>query len=63
MGVEIHHLQHQNMADKNNMIDHFHKNHPANLLSVCESCHNDFHKSGKQHKKVKTDKGIHIQAI
>lgn len=63
LGVEIHHLQHQNMADKNNMIDHFHKNHPANLLSVCESCHNDFHKSGKQHKKVKTDKGILIQAI
>ena len=63
MGIEIHHLQHQSVADKNNMISHFHKNHPANLLSVCESCHNKFHKSDKQHKKVKTTKGIQLMEI
>tara|TARA_B110000858_G_scaffold105543_1_gene120742 strand:- start:99 stop:1133 length:1035 start_codon:yes stop_codon:yes gene_type:complete len=59
-GEEVHHLQHQEKADKNNMINNFHKNHPANLLTLCEDCHNNIHKSGKQHKKVKTSNGIEI---
>ena len=63
MGVEVHHLQHQENADKNHMISHFHKNHPANLLTLCEHCHQEIHKSGKQHKKVKTGKGVCIQEI
>jgi len=62
-GDEVHHLQHQENADKNNMISHFHKNHPANLLTLCEQCHHEIHKSGKQHKKVKSGKGICIQEI
>jgi DNA mismatch repair protein MutS len=57
MGTEIHHLQHQKNADKNNFIDYFHKNHNANLISICEKCHNNIHSSGEQHKKVKTSKG------
>tara|TARA_B110000967_G_scaffold142540_1_gene145781 strand:- start:792 stop:3701 length:2910 start_codon:yes stop_codon:yes gene_type:complete len=63
MGIEVHHLQHQESADKNNMITHFHKNHPANLLTLCEQCHQEIHKSGKQHKKKKTGKGVCIQEI
>ena len=62
-GEEVHHLQHQENADKNNMINKFHKNHPANLLTLCEDCHNNIHKSGKQHKKVKTSNGIEIMEI
>ena len=62
-GVEVHHLQHQENADKNNMISHFHKNHPANLLTLCEKCHQEIHKSGKQHKKKKTSKGVCIQEM
>ena len=60
IGTEVHHLQHQENANENNMIKSFHKNHPANLLTLCEDCHNNIHKSGKQHKKVKTSKGTKI---
>ena len=64
IGEEVHHLQHQEKADKNNMINkRFHKNHPANLLTLCEVCHHNIHKSGKQHKKVKTSIGIEIVEI
>ena len=63
VGVEVHHLQHQENANEKNMITHFHKNHPANLLTLCEQCHHNMHKTGKQHKKVKTGKGTRIQEI
>ena len=43
LSEEIHHLQEQQYADKNGFIGSFHKNHKANLLSVCEKCHNKFH--------------------
>jgi DNA mismatch repair protein MutS len=57
IGTEVHHLQHQKNADGLNFIDHFHKNHVANLASVCEKCHNSIHASGEQHKKVMTTNG------
>jgi DNA mismatch repair protein MutS len=44
MGEEIHHLQYQQSADKDGYIGHFHKNHPANLMSVCQTCHDKIHK-------------------
>jgi DNA mismatch repair protein MutS len=57
MGTEIHHLQHQKNADKYDFIGYFHKNHTANLISICEKCHTNIHSSGDQHKKVKTSNG------
>jgi len=63
MGTEVHHLQHQNIANIDGIIENtventiFHKNHPANLLTLCEKCHNEIHKKKTQHKKVKTTKG------
>ena len=63
VGTEVHHLQHQENADKNNMIKTFHKNHPANLLTLCEDCHQNIHKTKKQHKKVKTSIGIEITEL
>lgn len=68
MASEVHHLQHQkNANDKGIIKEHsghiFHKNHPANLLSVCEKCHDELHASGKQHKVVKTSKGSVIMEI
>lgn len=57
MGTEIHHLQHQKNADKYDFIGYFHKNHSANLISICEKCHNNIHSVGEQHKKVKTSIG------
>ena len=45
MGEEVHHLQHQKYADDKQYINSFHKNHPANLMSLCEDCHDSFHSS------------------
>lgn len=58
---EVHHLQHQKNAKKdNNYIDSFHKNHPANLLNICTKCHDKIHNEDKQHKVVKTTKGTYV---
>lgn len=54
VGEEVHHLQHQREADSNDYIQHFHKNHRANLLTVCESCHLKMHETGQQYKRVFT---------
>lgn len=40
---EVHHLEPQKKADENGYINSFHKNHKANLLLVCEKCHNHLH--------------------
>jgi DNA mismatch repair protein MutS len=61
-GTEVHHLQHQESADADNFIGHIHKNHPANLASVCEDCHREIHSTGVEHVKVKTGKGVRIVA-
>ena len=61
---EVHHLQHQKNANKtNDYIETFHKNHVANLLNICETCHQKIHKSGLQHKIVKTTEGYQLRAI
>jgi DNA mismatch repair protein MutS len=61
-GTEVHHLQHQESADVDNYIGHIHKNHPANLASICEACHREIHTTGVEHVKVKTGKGVRIVA-
>jgi DNA mismatch repair protein MutS len=68
LGKEVHHLQHQQIADENGFIETpsgtFHKNHPANLLTMCEKCHDKIHKDSKtMHKKVKTSKGTKIKDV
>jgi DNA mismatch repair protein MutS len=66
IGKEVHHLQHQALADENGVIMDkeegtvFHKNKEANLLTLCEKCHDSLHKEGKQLKKVKTSKGYKL---
>ena len=66
-GSEIHHLQHQQEANDDGLIVKngfsFNKNNLANLITVCEKCHEAFHNSKKQHKKVKTSAGQIIQEI
>ena len=59
VGEETHHLQQQKDADKNGFIGGIHKNHPANLLTVCEKCHDKMHALGAEtgNKKKKTTKG------
>ena len=68
VGKEVHHLQHQNEANENGIINKdgkvFHKNNVANLITLCEDCHNEIHKKNVQHKKVKTiGKGYIVQEI
>ncbi len=67
MGTEVHHLQHQNDANDDGIIQSadnvFHKNKLANLMTLCESCHTDFHKKDVKHKRVKTTKGVQIREI
>jgi DNA mismatch repair protein MutS len=69
MATEVHHLQYQQDADDKGIIKNaedgltFHKNHPANLLSICEECHDEIHKTGKKLKKVKTTKGVIVMPL
>ena len=52
------------MIQKNDLT--LHKNHAANLLNLCQKCHDDFHSEEnqkKRYKKVKTTKGTIIKSI
>ena len=64
VGKEVHHLQHQADANEYGIIANsdsiFHKNNLANLMTLCETCHDDIHKKGSKQKKVKTSKGHKI---
>ena len=43
MGEEIHHMQQQKDSNEHGFIGSFHKNHPANLMSICTVCHDKIH--------------------
>jgi DNA mismatch repair protein MutS len=61
LAEETHHLSPQRDADKTNgYIGSFHKNHKANLTSVCEKCHNELHKTDTVKTKKKTTNGYKI---
>ena len=68
MGAEVHHLQHQSNADSNGVIHAsngsvFHKNHVANLMTLCEMCHDMMHKEKTEHVKRRTNKGAVLSAL
>jgi DNA mismatch repair protein MutS len=70
LAVDVHHLIHQQDADQKGVIKKsgltLNKNHSANLLNLCQKCHDEFHgdaKSEKRFKKVKTTKGTIIKEI
>ena len=68
MGTEVHHLQHQKKSNNEGIISTsdsiFHKNNLANLMTLCDICHNEEHKVSKNGgKRVKTTKGIQIKDI
>lgn len=62
IGEETHHLQQQKDADKNGFIGSIHKNHPANLLTVCEKCHDKIHSPNNAAgpKRTKTTAGYKL---
>ena len=60
---EIHHMQPQQDADDQGFIGGFHKNHRANLMSICKTCHEKFTKDNIKHKRVKTGNGMELERI
>ena len=65
MGTEIHHLQYQmDTRKKNRFIENnnnnFHMNHKANLISICNDCHDEIHKNEYRFKFVKTDNNYEL---
>ena len=59
-GVDIHHLSPQELADVNNYIWNFHKNHEANLANICKPCHEKVTKNKIIHIKTKTTEGYKL---
>lgn len=58
MGTEIHHLEYQKNANQNDYIHNsFHKNHQANLASICEECHHHIHSLNLVYERRKTING------
>ena len=66
MGTEIHHLVYQKLANDNKYIknkdSNFHKNHVANLINICETCHQKIHKNNELKTIKKTSDGYEIIA-
>ncbi len=62
VATETHHLRHQKDADKEGFIDgSFHKNHVANLMSICEECHLKIHHDENSPSiRKKTTKGYKL---
>jgi DNA mismatch repair protein MutS len=60
IGEEIHHIQEQHTAKENGYIGSFHKNHSANLMSLCEQCHiQEHHNLSPLTTDTKQDKRRH----
>jgi DNA mismatch repair protein MutS len=58
--TEIHHMQPQEDADDGGFIGSFHKNHKANLCSICNNCHKKITKKNTKHIRVKTEIGMSL---
>jgi DNA mismatch repair protein MutS len=63
IGVDIHHMNPQENADKNGFIGHFHKNHLANLMNICKECHLEVTQKNIIHKRVKTSSGYKLELV
>ena len=61
-GEEVHHLQPQMDANENGFIGDFHKNHKANLMNVCKTCHAKFTKKNTKLRRKKTTKGFILES-
>ena len=63
-GKEVHHLQFQKNSNSRGIIDgKFHKNKKANLINICEDCHNKIHNKDIQYKFKKTSEGYQLFEI
>lgn len=62
-GVEMHHLNPQELASENGYIGTHHKNHKANLANVCKECHHHITVNKIIHERVKTSVGYKLIEI
>ena len=63
VATEIHHLEYQKNAVKGfitNDNSNFNKDHPANLINICEECHNNIHKTNKKIRNKKVTNGYQL---
>jgi DNA mismatch repair protein MutS len=60
MSQETHHILPQKNADKDGFIGNIHKNHKANLMALCEKCHDKLHSTENQviTKKITKTKNV-----
>ena len=61
--MDTHHLQHQKSSNSKGFIGSFHKNHKANLMSLCKDCHLKIHENDEEHIRVKTSDGYKLQRV
>jgi len=54
---DVHHMKYQKDANDKGFISSMHKNHTANLMSVCKPCHNTIHKNNDIYEKKRTSAG------
>jgi len=60
---ETHHLSPQKDANEQGYIGSFHKNHKANLASVCEKCHDKLHETDSTIKIKKSTNGYIFDSV
>jgi DNA mismatch repair protein MutS len=59
-GTEVHHLQYQKNAKDGIINGEFNINHKANLINICEACHNKIHSSDQEFRITKTTNGYKL---
>ena len=60
-GQEVHHIRFQCLANKQNRIEHYHKNVKSNLVVLCSQCHKKVHQDRiKISGWVATTQGIQL---
>ena len=60
MGDDVHHMQYQQSANEHGFIGTFHKNHRANLMNLCNKCHDTIHENKEVLTRVKTTDGYKV---
>jgi len=59
--VDMDHIREQSESNSDGFIEHFHKNHPANLQGLCKSCHLEKTKNTKKGIKLKRVKSLNTK--
>ena len=59
-GTEVHHLQFQKNAKHGIINGEFNKNHKANLINICTSCHDKIHSLNSEFRITKTSDGYKL---